>query len=286
MSPPWSAALYLVAATFSFSTMSLVVKVAAPRYPAAELVLIRGVIGLPILWVLARFQRASLLGRRRGLLLGRAAAGTIALFLFFTSLEHLPVAQAMLLNQSTPIFALPLAALFLGERITLRHALLVSLAIAGVVLIVRPQAATLNVPALLGLLSALFAAAAYVQVRELAMTERPVTIVFWFTAVSAVAGLVAALPSFVPPRPGDLPALLGVGAFAMLGQVLLTMAYARGEVGRLAVLGSLGAVFGAIWDLAIWGHVPDGWTALGGGIAIAACATLQVSGRRPGTGPG
>ena len=66
MTARWSAALFLVAATFSFSTMSLVVKVAAPRYPAAELILFRGLIGLPILWVPARVQRASLAGRRRG----------------------------------------------------------------------------------------------------------------------------------------------------------------------------------------------------------------------------
>ena len=286
MSARWSAALYLVAATFSFSAMSVVVKVAAPRYPAAELVLVRGLIGLPILWVVARIQRVSLAGRRRGLLAGRAAAGTAALFLFFTSLEHLPVAQAMLLNQSTPIFALPLAVLLLGERITVRQVLLVAAALAGVVLILRPQASTPSVPALLGLLSAMFAAAAYVQVRELAATERPVTIVFWFTAVSAVAGLVFVLPSFVMPRAADLPALLGIGSFAMLGQMLMTTAYARGEVGRLAVLGSLGAVFGAVWDLLVWSHVPDGWTAVGGTIAVAACAALQVAGRRPGTGPG
>ena len=286
MSTRWSAALYLVAATCAFSVVGLLVKLNAERFPAAELVFLRGLIGMPILWALARARGVSLAGRRRRLLVGRALAGTVAMFLFFVSLARLPVGEALLLNQSNPIFALPLAALLLGERIGWRHAVLVALALAGVALIVRPQAASLNWPALVGLASALFTALAYVQVRELTATESSLTIVFWFTAGSALLGGLASAPQFVVPRWEELPALLGIGVFALLGQLSLTWAYARGEVGRLAALGSLGAVFGALWDLLVWGHAPDVWTALGGLVAIGACAGLQLipAGRpRPGT---
>jgi drug/metabolite transporter (DMT)-like permease len=268
--------LYLVGATCAFSVVGLLVKLSADRFPATELVFLRGLVGMPILWALARARGVSLAGRRRTLLVGRAVAGTLAMFLFFVALAGLPVGEALLLNQSNPIFALPLAALLLHERIGWRHALLVAVALAGVVLIVRPQAASFNWPALAGLASALFTALAYVQVRELTASESSLTIVFWFTAGSALLGGLASAPQFVVPHADELPALLGIGVFAVLGQLLLTWAYARGEVGRLAALGSLGAVFGAVWDLLVWGHVPDGWTALGGLVAIGACAGLQL----------
>ena len=57
-----------------------------------------------------------------------------------------------------------------------------------------------------------------------------------------------------------------------------------GEAGRLAVVGSLGAVMGAGWDLVIWGHTPDIWTAAGGIVIITACAAIQML--RHSTGPG
>ena len=276
VSTRWSAALYLVAATASFSVVGLLVKLSAARFPAAEQVFLRGLVGVPILWLVARARRGSLAGHRRRLLVGRALAGTVAMFLFFVSLAGLPVGEALLLNQSNPIFALPLAAVLLRERIGWRHAALVAAALAGVALIVRPQSAALNWPALAGLASALFTALAYVQVRELTHSESSLTIVFWFTAGSMLLGGAATIPQFVLPRADEWPALLGIGLFALLGQLALTRAYARGEVGRLAALGSLGAVFGAVWDLLIWGHLPDVWTALGGLVAIAACAALQT----------
>ena len=79
-----------------------------------------------------------------------------------------------------------------------------------------------------------------------------------------------------------MAALAGTGVTAAIGQLLLTMAYRRGEVGRLTVIGGLGALFGAGFDLALWGHVPDGVTALGGLVVIAACAAMQLMGARPG----
>ncbi|MBN1770286.1 MAG: DMT family transporter [Deltaproteobacteria bacterium] len=282
MSTRWSAALHLVAATCAFSVVGLLVKLSAERFPATELVFLRGLFGVPVLLLLARARGVSLAGRRRRLLAGRALAGTVAMFLYFVSLAWLPVGEALLLNQSNPIFALPLAALLLRERIGWRHWALVLAALAGVVLIVRPQSASLNWPALVGLASALFTALAYVQVRELTHSESSLTIVFWFTAGSMLLGGLAMIPQFVVPRWDELPALLGIGAFALLGQLSLTWAYAHGEVGRLAALGSLGAVLGALWDLLVWGHAPDAWTALGGLVAIGACAGLQlIPGPRP-----
>lgn len=70
--------------------------------------------------------------------------------------------------------------------------------------------------------------------------------------------------------------LFGVGVIGTAGQLLLTTAYRFGEAGRLAVMGSFGAILGVFWDLVLWGHLPDRWTAIGGTAVIAACAALQI----------
>jgi drug/metabolite transporter (DMT)-like permease len=279
--PGIKGALFLAAAMLSFSAMSTLLKIAGKGVPTVEAVFFRGLVGLPVLLLLARREGVSLLGVNRKLLVARAVIGTTAVVLLFYAAPRIPVGEAMLLNQSTPIFALPLAALFLRERITWKHAALVAIALVGVALVVRPGAGFLNVPGLAAFASAGFSAAAYVCVRRLTATDATTTIVVWFTAIGTIATAPFALAVFVVPSPAELAALAGMGAAAVLGQLLLTTAYRRGEVGRLVVLGSLAAVFGTGFDLAIWGHVPDAITAAGGVVVIAACAAMQLMGAPP-----
>jgi drug/metabolite transporter (DMT)-like permease len=179
------------------------------------------------------------------------------------------------------VFVLPLAVLFLGERVTARHALLAFVALAGAALVIRPASGPLNVPGLLALLSALFSAIAYVLVSHLSARESAHTIVFWFAGVSTVATAPLLAADFVLPSAVEAATLLAMGLLGLAGQLLMTVAYRLGEAGRLAVLGSLGAVFGAGWDLLLWRHVPDGWTVLGGVTVIGACAGIQLLRRSP-----
>ena len=107
-------------------------------------------------------------------------------------------------------------------------------------------------------------AIAYVSIRKATATEHPLTIVLWFTVFSTLATAPPTLASFVVPSLETAIELIGVGVFGAVGQLLMTLAYAHGEAGRLAVIGSLGAVLGAGWDLVLWDHAPDLLTAAGG----------------------
>jgi len=278
MRPQVKAALLLAGAMLSFSSMGVLVKWAGGEIPAIEQVFFRGLVGMAILGTMAWRRGVDLRGRNHRLLLLRGLVGTAALILFFHAVTRIPVAEAVLLNQATPIFVLPMAAWLLKERIGWRHWLLAAVALGGVTLVLRPGFGGFNLPGMLALLSAAFAAVAYITVRRLAGSESSLTIVFWFTAISTLVSAPLMLPWFAVPSPAALAALVGIGVLATAGQLLLTLAYRHGEAGRLAVLGSLGALFGAGWDLLLWGHVPDGWTAAGGIVAIAACAALQRTG--------
>lgn len=277
MSSQVKGALILFAAMVSFSASSALAKVASDTVPYAEIIFVRGLVGLAILLPLAWKSRISLAGVRRGLLILRALCGTAAMFLYFYALSSLPVADTMLLNQTTPVFVLPLAALVLKERITWRHAVLVAVALAGVTVVIRPTGDISSIAGGIALISALFAACAYVVVRKLAATDHPITIVFWLTCVTVLASAPVMLPSLVIPDSRTLVILVAVGLVGTLGQLLLTTAYRFGEAGRLAVIGSFGAILGVFWDLMLWGHLPDMWTALGGVTVIAACAAIQVT---------
>jgi drug/metabolite transporter (DMT)-like permease len=270
------AALILALAVSCFSAMSALGKLAGQQVPSIEIVFFRSLVGTPIILVMALRRRASLLGRRKGLLLVRSVSGTLAMLGFFYALTQIPVADAVLLNQTAPVFVLPMAAFYLGERITWRHVVLALTALVGAALVIKPSFDVVNVPGLVALGSAFFVAIAYVSIRKLTATEHPLTIVLWFTALSTLATAPPAFADFVVPSPEAAAALVGVGVFGAVGQLLMTQAYAYGEAGRLAVIGSLGAVLGAGWDLVLWDHAPDLMTAAGGVLVIGASATLQV----------
>jgi drug/metabolite transporter (DMT)-like permease len=216
MRPQVKAALLLGGAMFSFSAMGMLVKWAGREIPAVEQVFFRGLVGMAILGALAVRRGVDLRGRNRRLLLLRGVMGTTALLLFFWAVTRLPVAEAILLNQATPIFLLPLAAWLLRERIGWRHVLLAAVALGGVALVLRPDPGNLNLPGLAALVSALFAAVAYVTVRRLAGSESSLTIVFWFTAISTVVSLPLMLPWFVVPGGRTLAALAALGGLIAL----------------------------------------------------------------------
>jgi drug/metabolite transporter (DMT)-like permease len=267
--------LLVAGAIFFFAAMSAMVKVAGGEVPVAEVVFFRGVFSLPILLWLVRRKKVSLRGKRPGLLLLRAFVGTGALTLLFIATVEIPVASAMVLNQTAPVFVLPMAAVFLRERIGALQVLLVLAALAGVTLIVQPTGDIVNVYGFIALASAVFSAAAYIVIRKLIETEHTLTIVTWFTLFSTIVMVPPMIPVFVLPGFKAMAALVGVGLFAMFGQLLLTTAYRYGNPGRLAVIGSMSAVFGAGFDMVIWHSIPDTTTAVGIVLVIGACATIQ-----------
>jgi drug/metabolite transporter (DMT)-like permease len=276
MTPATKGPLLFTGAMLFFSTMSALAKLAGETLPMIEVVFFRSAAGIPVLLVLALATGTPLRVKRKALLLGRCLAGITALVIFFYAIKFLPVANVLLLNQTNPIFVLPLAAVFLGERVTFKHVLLVFGAIAGAVFVIKPDAAILANPGLLALGSSFFTAIAYVLLRKLTATEQTLTIVFWFHLIGAVVVFPFMVPVFVQPDPKTLLMLIGMGLLATVGQLLMTRAYSYTEAGKLAVVGSMGAVFGAVFDLLIWHHLPDLWTGIGALMIIICCSAIQM----------
>jgi drug/metabolite transporter (DMT)-like permease len=276
MKPAFKGAILFAIAMLFFSGMSACAKIASETLPTMTVVLFRFVSGLPIIYGMAIGSKTPLMGNRKGLLLGRCLAGTTALVIFFFAIKYLPVANVLLINQINPVFVLPLAAVFLGEQITYKHVILIAIAIIGAAFIIKPDVNILSNPGLLALCSAFFTAIAYVLIRKLTATEHTLTIVAWFHTTGVIIILPFAIAQFVLPSPKMLLILITLGLLATAGQLLMTRAYRHAEAGKLAVVGSMGAVFGVGFDFFIWNHVPDKWTTLGAVLIIVSCSLIQT----------
>ncbi len=204
-------------------------------------------------------------------LLLRSLCGLAGVSLYFLALSRMNLADASLLNKTSPFFVTIFAVIFLKE--SFNRALVPALlaAFIGAVLVIKPRFDMAMLPALAGFGSGMFAGMAYVFVRSLKDRASPNRIILTFSLVSCLA----MLPFLVanPPHPTQKQwlALLGTGVFAAGGQYGLTYAYHHARASRISIFTYLHVLFALALGFAFWGERPD-LISLGGGLLIIGAA--------------
>jgi len=275
--------ILMTLSAFFFSLMSWLAKVAQESLPVIEVVFFRSFFAALVLLAIRRRRKKAgepFWGRQQRLLFIRGVLGTISLILYFYALDGLPVADAMLLNQCSPIFVLFLAYYFLAEPVRIDQVAILPVTLAGIALILEPQFAVFGVHGLAGVGSALVAAGVYVCIRKMSGSEAPEVIVLYFTASASVFSLPAMLVYFVLPAPLTWLVLVGVGLLSVVAQLFMTSAFRFDRAGRVAMGGAMGPVFAAFWDFLYWRRIPAWSTLLGAALILGSLMLLDVVRRR------
>lgn len=265
----------MVLAAFFFATMGVGVKVASGSFNTFELVFYRGLVGVAFLGLIMRARGTSLRTPVPMMHLWRCLVGVLSLMAWFYSIAHLPLATAMTLNYMSSIWIgafLVGGAVIYGQSARQGPMMATILAgFAGVVMLLRPTLEQDHLFAgLIGLLSGIGAALAYMQVTALGRVGEPEgRTVFYFALGSTVAAGVALLfAGFTPWATVRWQAaawLVPIGILASLGQWCMTRAYSRGATLLVANLQYAGVVFAAAYSLALFGDQIAfvGWAGMG-----------------------
>ena len=283
-------ALWMVAGSLFFATMAVCVKFASAWFTASELVFYRGLLGMLFMWMLARGQGVTLATRYPAMHAWRSLVGVLSLGAWFYALAQLPLATAMALNYMSSVWV---AAFLIGGALLAWNprkggpgplhqgplVITVLAGFAGVILMLRPTIDQNQVFAgLVGLLSGLTAAFAYMQVMALGKIGEPESrTVFYFAVGSAVAGAAGmAMGSVSSWNWAHAWWLLPVGLLASLGQLCMTRAYSHGATLVVASLQYFGIVFGAIYSVTLFGdRIPlSGWLGMALIVASGVGATV------------
>nr|MEE4267511.1 DMT family transporter [Candidatus Krumholzibacteria bacterium] len=205
-----------------------------------------------------------------GRMLLRSFSGLAGVFLYFLAIGHLNLADASLLNKTSPFFVTLFAVIFLGE--TLNRGLVTALVIAflGALLIIKPSFDVSALPALAGFGSGMFAGLAYTLVRAMKDQVSPNRIIFTFSLVSTLATGPLLLLNPVHPTGGQWLALVGTGVFAAGGQYGLTFAYHHARASRISIFTYLHVLFALIVGFALWNERPDLASVVGGVLIVVA----------------
>jgi len=273
-----SSAWLMVVASFLFATMGVCVKLASAHYGAGEIVFYRGLTGAVMIAALARWHGGTLRTPVATMHFWRSLTGVSALCLWFYAIGNLPLATAMTLNYMSSVwmalFLLGGAVMLGGARIDTRLVAAVLLGFVGVALILRPTIEQDQLwHGLMGLLSGMVSAMAYLQITALGRVGEPdYRVVFYFSIGGVVAGAALATigGNWHAHTLHGLALLLSVGVLATVAQLMMTRAYGTGRTLVNASLQYLGIAYSFAYGVLLFDDRVT-WMALAGmGLIVSA----------------
>jgi S-adenosylmethionine uptake transporter len=255
--------LWMLFASFVFSIMGVCVKLASSMYSTYEIVMVRGLVGMLFICALVKCQCGTFRTAYPWHHAWRGIVGVVALSMWFYSLGELPLPAGVTLNCMSPIWIAAIlfaTGLWLGQkRFEWGLATAILLSFVGVTLLLRPTfQADQWFPGVVGLISGVLSALAYLQVRKLGLMGEPeYRVVFYFSVTGVLAGLVGAIATgehilLHKHSAKGFALLLSIGLTATIAQMAMTRAYRLGKTLVTANLQYTGIVFASMWGVLLW----------------------------------
>lgn len=247
--------------------------------------------GLPLLWLELKLRGLPVRPRRPRVVALRTLFGCVAMFTNFWAVQKLALVQHTVVHLTQPVWVAIVSPSLLRERLRGAAVVALVLALCGALVVLVPTDGGSEValavvmplvPGLVGLTSAFASAFAHVMLRSATAprddpADAPETVVLHFTLVVTIAGTLCGLAL---GELRGLPAGLSLGATAsriaamaalgLVGQLMMSRAYARAEAPSIAIVAYAGIPVAALVDALVW-HTALGWTtALGAAVMVLA----------------
>jgi len=269
----------MLISTISFSTMGVFVRLSGDL-PLAEKVFFRNFIILIIISIsILKNREISFLGKKenRKLLILRSIFGLLGVFLFFFAIDNLNLADSSILNKLSPFFVIFFSVILLKIKPHKIIYPLIFTAFLGAIFIIKPQLNYTLLPALSGILSAIFAGLAYTIINMINKKERSETIIFYFSFLSVLITFPISLLNFIIPSSMQLIYLILLGVFATSGQYFLTFAYKTGNAGKISIINYFGVVVSLGFGIIFFNEIPDIFSIIGISMIILSVFLLYKS---------
>lgn len=271
--------LYIVLSAFCFACMSLFVRLSGDL-PSIQKSFFRNLIAfmfaISIIWknrVPVKITKEAMLP-----LILRSTAGTVGIFCNFYAVDHLPVADASMLNKLSPFFVVIFSYLILKENVKWYQSLCIIIAFVGSLFVIKPTGDIFQNPAsLTGVLGGLTAGMAYTFVRLCSQkgVQGPVIVAF-FSGFSCLTALPFLILDFTPMTGVQIMFLLLAGLAAAGGQFTITAAYTYAPAREISVYDYSQIIFSTILGLVVLGELPDVYSFIGYGIIISASVVMFI----------
>jgi drug/metabolite transporter (DMT)-like permease len=290
MSDTARAVLFLCAGIFIFSFQDVIVKQLSDRYPAHQIVFVRAIIALPLMFMIVHYESGlgTLATRHPVMHALRSFIGFGAFFFYYLALPTMPLTAVVAIWFTAPLFITALAVPILGERVGWRRWAGILFGFAGAMVIIQPGADTFQLTAILPIIAAFCYSISALLGRKMGITESGSVMAFYmmitfFYCGGAIGLLVANLePSAVTdstlkflllpwhmPTGNELVMMFVIGLISALGFWLLATAYRIGNAPTVAPFEYTSMLWATILSYLLWDEVPNASTLVGALMIIA-----------------
>jgi drug/metabolite transporter (DMT)-like permease len=270
-----------VASALIFAVMSALVRYLGTAYPIGQVVFFRSAFAVVPVVVIFAWRRELEAAIRMGRPFGHAGRGLTAIggmFCNFSALARLPIVDATAISFAAPLITVAMAALVLKEQVRIYRWSAVIVGFIGVLVMVAPHldvggtAASAGgaVGAAFGLAGAFFNAGSVIQTRHLTKSETTSSIVFYFSIICALAGLVTLPFGWNMPSGPELAALIGIGICGGLAHIVLTESYRWAPASLVAPFDYTSMLWALLLGYLAFGELPTMLVFLGAAIIAAA----------------
>ncbi len=268
---PLRAIVMMVASACCFGAMAVVVRLLSAHLHAFEIAFFRSFFSALFALLLLRGRGVQTLRTNRlGFYVLRCAIGTLSMLSAFWAIAHLPLAQAIALSYSSPLFVTIGAVLFLGEVVRLRRWSAVIAGFVGVLVIMRPGTDGFTAASLVALFSAAMTGTVTISIKYLSRSDPADTIVLLTTLLWVPLSLPAAVLVWQWPAADLWPWLILSGALGTGGQYCWTHALKIADASTLAPFSYLQLVIVTLLAWLVFGESLTVHTAMGAAIVIGA----------------
>lgn len=275
--------LKLVSAVL-FAVMSALIRYLGARYPIGEVVFFRSAFAiLPVMIVYAwRGELAATL--RTESPVGQASRGALSIvgmFCNFGALARLPLIEANAIGFSSPLIGVALAALVLKERVRIYRWSAVTVGFLGVLVVLSPHLsgdeltlAMASAGSVAGVVYAISGsitnAGTMIQTRHLTKSERTSSIVFYFSVICALSGLVTLPFWWITPTAGEYAVLIAIGFLGGTGHIFMTESYRYASASMVAPFDYTSMIWALVLGYVMFGEKPTLMIVLGSAIIAGA----------------
>ncbi len=271
MTPNLRGALLALAAFGFYATHDVVVKVLGETYSSFQIIFFSGVMGFPLITVLLLSDRTdgTLIPRHPWWSMLRSVSATATGVMGFFAFSKLPLAQCYAILFAMPLLITVMSIPMLGEKVGIRRGMAVLVGLIGVIIVLRPGSAPLDVGHLAALGAAIAGALSSVIVRKIGQEERSVVLMLYPMVFSFFA-MGMTLPFVYVPMPVEHLGMTAVIAFlGALGAMLSIAAYRAAPTIIVAPMQYSQIIWAAVYGWLFFNESIDHYTTIGTAVIIA-----------------
>lgn len=267
MSDTLKAALWMIGAIVSFSSMAIAGRAVSLELDTFEIMMYRSFVGIFIVVSIAGMAGTltQITRQNLGLHFIRNLCHFAGQNLWFFAITVIPLAQVFALEFTSPIWAVLLSPLILSEPLRRPGVIAAFIGFIGILMVARPSADTFSIGQLAAATAAIGFALSALFTRKLTRTQTITCILFYLTVMQAAFGLFfAGLDGAIAwPSSATMPWLVVISCAGLIAHFCLTTALRLAPASIVMPIDFVRLPLITVVGMLLYGEAIDLWAAAG-----------------------